>query len=104
MRAQEPLGQGGDRRFRFGLDRKGRLAALDAVDDDRRLAAGRIGRDFAMPSQGDALRPGRPPGLHTVDPAPGAVDPDAEAGAVRIPEDRIAAFRGQRLDATLGEL
>ena len=103
MCAQEPLGQGGDRRFRFGRGREGRLTPLNAVDDDRRLAAGHIGRDFAMPSQGDALRPGRPLGLHAIDPAAGAIDPNAEAGKVRIPEDRITAFRDQCLDATLGE-
>ena len=76
---QEPLGQGGERRFRFGRGREGRLTPLDAVDDDRRLAAGHIGRDFAMPSQSDALRPGRPP-----DPRP----PECRAGLLTRPVPR----------------
>ena len=65
------------------------LAPLDAVDDASRLAARLFGRDLAMPAQGDALRPARPPALDDVDFPARGIDPHPVARQIMIPEDGV---------------
>ena len=96
--ARRQVGHGGLRRRRR---RERLLAALDAVDDGRRILACFVGRDIAVDAEGGALHAGRPAHLDHVGLAASAVHPDPEAGQVAVPEDRIATLRGERVHRPL---
>ena len=77
----------------------GVLARLDARDDERGPLARLVGVEHVVTADLDAYRcfpVNRSACLGDVDLAAGGIDPDPEAGKVRVPEHRIAGDRERR--------
>ena len=91
------------REFGLGRRRKRIQPPLDAVDDLGGPLAGLFGGQFAEAPERGALRPVRAARLHDEDLAPAGIDPETEALQIPIPEHRIAAVAGQRVDGSFGQ-